>query len=478
VTANLAPAPAPAAERRAVPLRRWLAPWLLAWLTFLPVVVLRAGTLAEADTFWEVRAGLLTIAHRAIPAADPFSWTVRGKPWTLNSWGFDVLLAAADRVAGLPGVALLCAGFAMVIAGLVLLLARHLGASPLATAAVLLLSTPLLVGWLTARPQLADYLAALVLVLLLRRMAAGRNRPWCVAAVGTLSVAWVNLHAGALLGVALTAGCAAVLLARRGTRGNGWWCLAAAGAALAGVLASPYGTGVFRQSAHVQSASAGLIVEWQHLNPLSPVQDLTLLLGLLALAVAARRGEAVLAAVLAVTAAGSLMAVRFLPFVVLFAVPVLAVWASAPPAPVLRYLHSRRVMFCRCGTLGLVAFTAVAVPSLAHIGRPNPDVYPAGILSQIPAGCKLFNADILGGFVILERPAVPVSLDTRNDLYGRRMLLREEQTLHGRGNLVTGLRGAGCVLIPPAYGLASRLATDPAWQLRAADAAAVLFVRR
>jgi len=31
----------------------------------------------------------------------------------------------------------------------------------------------------------------------------------------------------------------------------------------------------------------------------------------------------------------------------------------------------------------------------------------------------VFNTDTLGGFVILERPDVQVSLDTRNDLYGR-----------------------------------------------------------
>src|SRR5579863_5892321 len=39
--------------------------WFLAWLAFLPVTVARAGTLAEPDTFWQVRTGLLTISHGA-----------------------------------------------------------------------------------------------------------------------------------------------------------------------------------------------------------------------------------------------------------------------------------------------------------------------------------------------------------------------------------------------------------------------------
>lgn len=66
-------------------------------------MILRAGTLAEANTFWQIRTGLLTINHRAILRADPFSWTMAGKPWTLNSWGFNVLIAGTYRLAGLPG---------------------------------------------------------------------------------------------------------------------------------------------------------------------------------------------------------------------------------------------------------------------------------------------------------------------------------------------------------------------------------------
>ena len=464
------------AEDAAPRQRRW--PWLLAWLAFAPVVALRAGELTESDTFWQIKAGLLTLAHRAIPAVDTFSWTARGKPWTLNSWGFNVAVAVAYRLAGLPGVAWVCAGLAMAIAGLMVVLARRLGASPLATGTLLLAAAPLLIGWLTARPQLADYIAVLLLVLLLRTLTQGRRRARLVVAIGIMSAVWVNVHAGALLGIAIPAACAVLLLSRRGSRRDGWWCAAAAGAALVGSLANPYGFGVFRQAVQVQDASAGLIAEWERLDFASPIQVLTLAAGLLGLAVAVRRRDAVLAAAVGVPVAASVMAVRFLPFVVLFTVPVLALRASSPPAVVLRYLRSRRVMLLRCGTAGLVAWAAVAVPSLTHIGRPDPGVYPAGIVADIPSGCRLFNTYLLGGFVILERPDVPVSLDSRNDMYGRRLLLAEERTLQAGGSLASGLRGAGCVLVPPGYELARRLARDPAWLRRAGDAAAVLFVRR
>jgi hypothetical protein len=302
------------------------------------VVVFRAGTLAEADTFWQIRTGLLTVSHRAIPAVDTFSRTVHGKPWMLNSWGFNVLIAGTYRLAGLPGVAWAYAGLTMIIVGgLVLLLARQLGASAFVAGMLLLLASPLLTGWLSARPQLADYAAVLVLAILMRRIAAGRNPVWPVIATGIVSIVWVNLHAGDLFGVAMIGACAVLLLAKRDLRGGGW-CLAAGALALAGSFLNPYGVGILKQAADVQSASSGVMAEWQHLNPENPVQMAALAVGLIALTLAVRRRDLVFIGGLGVAAAGSVFAIRPLPILVLLALPVLATFASRPR--VLRYLHS------------------------------------------------------------------------------------------------------------------------------------------
>jgi hypothetical protein len=452
--------------------------WILAWLAFLPVAVLRAGRLAEGDTFWEIRTGLLTIGQRAIPAVDPFSWTVHGRPWTLNSWGFNVVIGLAYKLAGLPGVAWACAGMVMALAALVLLLARQMGASPPVAGALLLLATGVLVVYLSARPQLVDYLAVVVLVMLLRRIATGAGRAGSAGAAGLLSVVWVNLHAGALLGAALAGACAALLLARRATRGSGWWCLAAAGAALAGAFASPYGTHVIGQAEHVQSASAGLIVEWRHFDPASPLQWLALATGVAALAVAVRRRDPVFTAALSVAVAGSVWALRFQPFAVLLALPLLAAALSSPPAAVAAYARSRRVMLYRGAAAGAAALIVLAALSLPHIGRPDPATYPVSLAKDIPRGCHLFSTDLIGSFVILARPDVAVAWDTRDDLYGRQRVLADERVLAGRGPLAAELAGAGCVLVPPGFPLAARLRADPAWRAVAADGAAVLFTRR
>jgi hypothetical protein len=451
--------------------------WILAWLAFLPLVILRAGVLSEGDTFWQIRVGLLTLAHHAIPATDSFSWTAHGKPYFQNSWGFDVLLAAAYRVGGLPGAAVTCALITLGIVALAMALARTLGASPPASAMTFFLALPLLTTWLTARPQLLDYTAVLTLVILLRRIEQGRDRLVAVVLAGLLTVVWINMHAAALLAVAL-AGAATVLLVLT-RRGLCWrYAAAATAAAAAGCLGNPYGIGVLHQAGQVQADSSGLIAEWAPLNLTSPVQDLTLVAGVAALAVAWRRREAVLTAALAVCLAGSAVAVRFLPFVVLLATPVLAAYASDPPDRIRDYLVSRRVMFQRCGALGLVALIAVAVPSLTHVGRPDPATYPAGLVNSIPRGCRLFTTDLIGDYVILARPDVPVSLDTRNTLYGPVLLSADERVLHGQGNLSRGLAGAGCVLVPRDYGLAPRLHSNPQWRVGAADHDAILYIRR
>jgi hypothetical protein len=452
--------------------------WILCWLAFLPLVIFRAGVLSEGDTFWQVRIGQLIIAQHTIPATDTFSWTMFGKPYFQNSWGFDVLVAFGYRLGGLPCVAVVCALITLGIIALALALARTLGASVAASGIAFFLALPLLAGWLSARPQLIDYAVVLALVLLLRRMELDHGRWGAAALVGVLTLVWINLHAAALLAVAI-ASVSAVLLAVSRREPRGWrYAAAAAVAAGAACLVNPYGIGVLHQAGQVHGDSAGVIAEWAPFNPASPTQDLTLAVGLAALVIGWRRRELVLAAALSVCVAGAIKAERFLPFVVILATPLIAAVLSSPPDPIRRYLVSRRVMFQRCGALGIAALVAVAVPSLPHIGRPEPTTYPISLTVDIPRGCRLFTTDLIGSYVTLARPDVPVSLDTRNNLYGPALIAAEERVLHGGGSLSRGLAGAGCVLVPPRYELARRLRNDAQWQLLSANRAAVLYVRR
>ena len=73
---------------------------------------------------------------------------------------------------------------------------------------------------------------------------------------------------------------------------------------------------------------------------------------------------------------------------------------------------------------------------------------------------------------MLERPDVQVSLDSRNDLYGRDLVLSAVRVLDGQGDVDEALAGAGCVLAAPDSGLTRILRTHQNWELGSEDAAA------
>src|SRR4051794_41977543 len=56
------------------------------------------------------------LEHGALPTTDPFSYTMGGRSWTLNSWGFDLLLGLVARLGGLVAVAVL-SGLAVAAVG-------------------------------------------------------------------------------------------------------------------------------------------------------------------------------------------------------------------------------------------------------------------------------------------------------------------------------------------------------------------------
>jgi hypothetical protein len=467
--------------------RRTPSAWLIAWIAVLPVALIRARVLAESDTFWEIRTGQVILRGWRIPVADSFSWWARGRPWTPNSWAFDVLLASGYRAGGLACVALIGSALVLAACAAVLLLARRLGGSAPAAGLLVFAGAVWIFLWLSVRPQLIDYAA--VPVLLLAATSAGpalRARSLLIIAV--IEAVWVNLHTAALLGIVvlLCAGlggqiCAVRTLPAHGRRRMlpqaGVRALVPALAALAGALANPRGAAIFQQLRDVSSSSAGLVAEWHHVSPTSPSQLAMLGTGLLAAAVAARRGRWDLVFVLGALAACGAYAIRILPILDAVAVAVLAVALNGPRLRAWA-AERRRTLVLRFMAAGIVAALAVlAATGLPHLGETS---YPAGSVSVLPSGCRLFNSYLLGGIVILLRPDVPVSLDSRNDLYGRQDVLTEQRILtsHSGGPGTLRRLGVTCVLIPAGSGLARQLERSPGWRQVTSYPAGAVFLRR
>ena len=76
---------------------------MFALVLFLPQV------LNDGDTLWQIRTGEWILDHRAIPSADPFSFTAGNTPWFAHEWLAEVLMALAHRMGGMRGIMVLTA---------------------------------------------------------------------------------------------------------------------------------------------------------------------------------------------------------------------------------------------------------------------------------------------------------------------------------------------------------------------------------
>lgn len=59
----------------------------------------------DADLWWILRAGQLTLAERAVPVANRFSFTAPTHPWVMHEWLFGVGYALAHKLGGMAAIA-------------------------------------------------------------------------------------------------------------------------------------------------------------------------------------------------------------------------------------------------------------------------------------------------------------------------------------------------------------------------------------
>jgi hypothetical protein len=101
------------------------------------------------------------------------------------------------------------------------------------------------------------------------------------------------------------------------------------------------------------------------------------------------------------------------------------------------------------------------------------------LVAQLPAGCRLLNDDMVGDAVVLLRPDVPVSLDGRNDMYGRDTVIQIEHLFENRPGTAEFLdrEHVTCVLGPSAMPLLRALRHNSQWTVVGTDRVRILLVR-
>jgi hypothetical protein len=209
----------------------------------LLVAGLCLGPVEETDLFFRMAAGEQFLRTGHVLHRNLFSFTYPDAPYLDSAWLFDAAVAGLYRLGGFPAVVVGKTVLVLVVAALAYRVCRSLGAGRLTAALVLSLAFLCMRERLVERPHLFSLLGEVVLVGLLPGAVKGQPKQWLIL---PLVVSWVNLHAGAFVAaVVLGLASAGARLDREPARVV-LRLAAFATAALALLVVSPVGTGIFR----------------------------------------------------------------------------------------------------------------------------------------------------------------------------------------------------------------------------------------
>lgn len=481
-----------AAERPSLLLRRLPSPLGLVLLVLggILVLVALAHGLADADYFWHFATGRLIAESGQVPSSDPFSFTWAGRPWTPHEWLGELLIYWL--VSGLGGT-LTSIVFGLLTAAAITLgalSARRLGARALAIAVAAVISSLVLIGYVTVRPQIISWLLFAVLSLLLLSLDAARPRRALLLI--PLFVGWANLHGLYVVGLGVVAIYALFTLVGRTPMApaRGWMALGAIGALLASMLTPAGPAGILYPLRYLEPGDWGLshIAEWQSPSFYDPANFGLLLLVVAMAAVGSRRVPGWMALLSWIGLAISLVSLRNAPIAAIWALPVvaLALHARLPerstrPLPTSRQL-ARRLMETTVAIVLLASAVVIIGPQIVSptqaASRANLPVQAVDELARMRQPARIFAEYGWAGYVInrLHDQGARVFVDGRNDMYPQSILEDYSSIRDAQSGWQARLDryGATAILLPPVAPLAA-VAPQFGWCEKLRDARQVLL---
>lgn len=481
-----------------------------AWPVSLPLLMALAAyaylifngqlLLRDGDTYWHVAAGQWILQHHAVPATDPFSYTMPGAAWTAHEWLAEVVFALAHDAGGWT---LVVAAAALAFAAAVGVLTRALleRLEPIYAFLFGALAIFMSAGHALARPHLLAMPLMVTWAVGLTRAADERRAPspWLLPVM----VLWANLHAGFMLGLGLAGAFAfeAVLAAfpdrrRMASAALPWTAFVLL--AILSALLTPQGLRGFQYLWLVLAHSTyalDFIGEWQSPN-FHVFQPLALwLLGGLALVMyQGLRLPPVRLALLLGLLYGSLKYARNIELLgmlapLVIAAPLAAQWRERRANA--RQVASADEFFLKlarpAGPAALALAAAAFVAAPLWLARAHPIEPPAGtaptdaVRAARQAGVRgpVLNEYDWGGYLI--HSGIPVFIDGRGEMYGDEFLKAYVQALQlarpdALEQLLRRYRVAWTLLRPgtPAVALLDRL---PGWRRVYSDQTAVVHVK-
>jgi hypothetical protein len=205
--------------------------------------------------------------------------------------------------------------------------------------------------------------------------------------------------------------------------------------------ATPYGFAMIKHVPEVRRASVGIINEWQHPGFASAGQGVSLAVMIAGLGIALvswRAGRHHIAVALLLLAALTWSAIRFAPMLGVVMIPEVALLLGRAKA--------RPFMLRRILALGLALITIATVVGLPHFGTVGPEE-SARLVRELPPRAVVVNDYLAGNAVILLRPDARVSVDGRNDMYGRATVIRMIDLLRDRPGTAQAMDEAGVTAV-------------------------------
>src|ERR1700733_3526585 len=106
-------------------------PWLVGAGVYVLLLTLGLKLLSDPDSCSHIAVGRWIMAHGAVPASDPFSFSMHGAPWITLEWVSQVIYAAVYGLSGWAGVVVLAAAsIALAVGLLTRFLLRELSPTP------------------------------------------------------------------------------------------------------------------------------------------------------------------------------------------------------------------------------------------------------------------------------------------------------------------------------------------------------------
>jgi hypothetical protein len=402
------------------------------WPRFHPALIVVIGTCAalvreamhlglSGDVFYQVAEGRWMLAHHAVVSHDVFSYTILGRPWLSEEWGFALGLAWLVAHVGVVSYWLVSAGCCCGALLLSVTRWRRNGSGWLWTAALSILAGAGMYEFVTPRPQDLSYL---LFALLLLALTLARERTAWLVAVPPLLLVWANLHGSFLLALGtlalefllsmLPSAPGRLVMKKLPAKPLAM----ALGASVAATLVNPHGVGLLSYSFHVSSSSelTSFIAEWQSPDFHSLfllvviIGPVLLLLALLACTPTTfALDDVVLASVMLLA---TLHAGRFMPYLVLAMCSVLSRWAPIKIETIRPTALTVPVAVFAC--VALLVGPHIPAGALARGNTPMGTPVDATAFLKHQTG-RVFTTYWWSDYLIYEN--IPVFVDGRTDVY-------------------------------------------------------------